>query len=251
MASRQSSPEDRPAGLCDVHHHLLFGLDDGPATLEAMEAMIDLAVLDGTGTLLATPHALPGEQPFPLARCRETLALARDYCRRKQYALRILEGAEVLYSPAAADEVCRGSIPTLNGTAFVLVEWPCSSTAAEIADGLRCLNNQGLIPVLAHAERLVSFRRHPGELIDLRERLDMRIQLNAHAIIHPDILRSAGLVRRLMKAGAVDYIASDAHNLSDRKTCLTGAFTHIAKAYGVPCAQRLLRDNQRELTDGD
>ncbi|MGN1020628.1 MAG: CpsB/CapC family capsule biosynthesis tyrosine phosphatase [Aristaeellaceae bacterium] len=252
MASRQSIPEAGGAGLPprlrDIHHHLLYGLDDGPADAQTMEAMIDLAVRDGAEAVIATTHASPGVEAFALAKYRERLEEARAYCRRRQYTLRILEGAEVLYSPSAADELLRGRIPTLNGTAYVLVEWPCDAAADGIAQGLRCLNNEGLIPVLAHAERLTAYWRRPGELIRLREQLDIRVQLNAHALLRPDILRGAGLVRHLMKAGAVDYVASDAHNVAERRTRLSEACERIARDWGVRRAEELLRDNQRGLT---
>ena len=40
----------------DLHFHLLPGLDDGPASLSDSLELAHAAVVDGTGTVVATPH---------------------------------------------------------------------------------------------------------------------------------------------------------------------------------------------------
>ena len=41
----------------DIHTHILPGLDDGPFTLEDSIAMAHATALDGTNTIVATPHS--------------------------------------------------------------------------------------------------------------------------------------------------------------------------------------------------
>ena len=40
----------------DLHFHLLPGVDDGPADMEASLELARAAVADGTGTIVVTPH---------------------------------------------------------------------------------------------------------------------------------------------------------------------------------------------------
>ena len=42
----------------DIHCHLLPQLDDGPSALHEAVAMAEMAVADGIGTIIATPHQL-------------------------------------------------------------------------------------------------------------------------------------------------------------------------------------------------
>ena len=48
----------------DIHSHFVYGMDDGAQTVQDMEAMLDAAVADGVGCLIATPHMTPGVHPF-------------------------------------------------------------------------------------------------------------------------------------------------------------------------------------------
>src|SRR5919198_3671269 len=44
------------AGRAEIHFHLLPGVDDGPADLDESAQLACLACLEGTVTVVATPH---------------------------------------------------------------------------------------------------------------------------------------------------------------------------------------------------
>ena len=46
-----------PTGLIDVHSHVLWGLDDGSASIEDSLAMLRSASEHGTAVIVATPHS--------------------------------------------------------------------------------------------------------------------------------------------------------------------------------------------------
>ena len=46
--------------MIDLHNHILYGRDDGAKTLEESVKMCEISYQDGTRTIVATPHILPG-----------------------------------------------------------------------------------------------------------------------------------------------------------------------------------------------
>ena len=47
--------------MIDIHCHLLYGIDDGPRSLEDSLAMAELAVAEGITHMLVTPHHKNGK----------------------------------------------------------------------------------------------------------------------------------------------------------------------------------------------
>lgn len=64
-------------GFVDIHHHLIYGLDDGPAAFQQMTGMLHAAHEDGIAAIIATPHAAPGVRPFDAALTERHLGEAR------------------------------------------------------------------------------------------------------------------------------------------------------------------------------
>ena len=49
----------------DIHHHLIYGVDDGAQTWEDTQKMILRAVDESITDIVCTSHATPGITPFP------------------------------------------------------------------------------------------------------------------------------------------------------------------------------------------
>ena len=73
----KKSPTD---GFVDIHHHLIYGLDDGAQTWEQTQQMLTQAGENGLRRSIATPHAEPGMRPFPMRELMERIRQAREWC---------------------------------------------------------------------------------------------------------------------------------------------------------------------------
>ena len=83
-----------PHGFADIHQHVLWGLDDGPATRKQMHALLRQNVENGVRLVYATAHAAPGLRRFNAELYRERLKEANAYCRKRDWPLRILHYQE-------------------------------------------------------------------------------------------------------------------------------------------------------------
>lgn len=231
----------------DMHHHLLYGMDDGPVKIGQSKRMIDLAYEEDVRTIIATPHVLPGKREFKREQYEAQLEELNGYCQRKGYKMRILPGAELLYTDATVRLLREKKVPTMNGTRFVLVEWSHSVEYDVFVRAIRDLSNAGLVPIVAHIERYRNLWSKADALRELREGFPMRIQIDCGAIVKKHSFFQQHFVKKLLKEGLVDYVASDAHNTSDRSVCLLDAFDVLASKYGTDYARQLTQVNPQEL----
>lgn len=235
----------------DIHHHLLFGMDDGAKDEQEMQRMADAAHRQGVEYIFATPHAYPGSRPFDKEKYNERLKAVNEYCRLMGYRLKILCGAEMRYSQAAVRALDSGEIPTLNNSEFVLVEWSCMVDVDQFYRAVREISNAGYIVVVAHIERYRNLRGKLSLLEEMKSMFDMRIQVDCEAFLEQGgfwLFWEKRFAHRLMKAHLVDYVASDAHDTEQRRLQMDEVYDKLCR-YGEEYARQLLYENQTEIIE--
>ena len=227
-------------GLTDLHQHVLYGVDDGPKTPEKMHAMIAEDVREGIGLVCATAHANALLRPGGLARYMQRLAEANAYCESEGLTLRFVQGCEIRYFDSAPDLLLSGALPTLGNSRYVLIEFGHDITAEQIGKAADSLYGAGFFPILAHVERYGCLVRRPKRAIRLKEKYGLCYQINCESITDPHGFLERHFVRRMLKAEAVDAIATDAHDPAARPVRMRKAYQAVAAAYGKPYAKRLV-----------
>lgn len=233
----------------DIHHHLLYGMDDGPRGIEEMEAMIDAAYSDGIRMIIATPHASPGIHPFDMDFYAKKLAQANDICSRKGYELSVCGGSEIMYRSATIRLLQNNQIPSLAETRFVLTEWPQHVSMTEVTEAIRNLSNAGYIPIMAHVERLRCLRGRLDILRQMKNSFDVRIQVNTESILSGTSMFSRNVVSHLLQSRLVDYVATDAHDVQGRQVQMKAAYLRLRSSYGKDYADDLTYTKPMEIIE--
>lgn len=222
----------------DIHHHLLYNVDDGPKTQKDMAQMLRRAAAEGVGRIIATPHVTPGVVPCPVDQYRALVQEANQLCQEMNLDLRVELGAELLYTPQIARFIAEGRVPTLAGSDRVLVEFSPDVRYETLLATVEQILGIGYLPVLAHMERYrclsSSFRRTRR----LHQRYDVFFQVNSRSVLEKGFFKGR-FVHRLLREGLVDAIASDAHNTSSRPVRMKAAWQAICKQCGPEYAHRL------------
>lgn len=210
--------------LTDIHQHLLWGIDDGADSREIMYSMLREAQRQGIKTIVATSHARPGLQPFDMGLYTERLTEAQCFCKTEDLGICVLPGAEIAWTHQTPLALRQGRIPTMGGTDYVLLELWRNISWQAAQDAVKQLTRAGYCPVLAHPERYLAFIRSPKRTLQFRNETGALLQLNADTVLSPRNYWERRFTEYLLKEGAVDAIASDAHDCINRPVNMEAAY---------------------------
>ena len=237
-------------GFVDIHTHILPGVDDGAQDLTQALNLLKRAYSQGTGAMILTPHyrgRYRGNISPKLKKVFEELSTA---AQKECPNLSLYLGCEVGYELDIAEKIASGTVLSLNGTQYVLLEFQQTSFYSRILDGVLEVLNFGYVPIIAHAERYDAFRQHPM-LAEEVTRLGALIQLNADSILGKCGLGIRWYCHKLLKDRLVHFVATDAHDDKLRKPELNRCYQKIRKKYGQEYADALLIRNGRTVLAGE
>ena len=230
----------------DIHHHIIYGLDDGAQTWEQTQQMLEKAWENRIHRIIATPHAEPGLKPFPLRELMERMARAQAWCDEQGMQLEILPGCEILYTPQAVRMLRDGLIPTLAETEYVLVEFVPTAPYSVLLNAAKALTRAGYKPVFAHIERYRCLR-WPGRVWKLKQAYHITMQMNADTICRKHSFFNQLWVNRVIRKGCIDIAATDSHNVTSRPCQMRACYRELKQRFGVETANRLCIENPSKI----
>lgn len=210
--------------------------------------MLLVAQREGISQIIATPHALPGREAFPLSTYYERLQTARDWCVQKGIQIELYSGSEIMYTDDTVRLLRENRIPTMAETQYVLVEFLPDATYDRLCSAARALGGAGYLPIFAHVERYRCLRR-TGHVRELYEEYQVIMQMNARTVLHKQGFLMDRWIRKVIEEGWIDIIASDAHNTKSRRCCMRSAYQALERDYGMEEAQRLCVDNPKMILE--
>ena len=235
--------------MIDIHSHILFGVDDGPATLDDSVKMCDLAAADGCEVMIATPHLRHGR--WPDQRPSHLLATLLELQDRVGGALDIRLGGEVRIDSALLEdlEAPRSStcIP-LADSDYLLLEFSRDGIGPTPDALIHEVLLQGWRPILAHPEFIPTLSNDRGLMNRLAD-MGALFQVTAMSITGDFGRRARKTVTDLIDSGLVHFVASDAHGPTGRPPGLSRARREISRRWGEETARQLTDDNPRAVVE--
>ena len=235
-------------GFRDIHAHFVYGVDDGAQTRDDMYAMIDAAFRDGVTDLCATPHVTPGLKPFDGLSFSRHFDLAQEYCRQQGYPMALHAGAEILYTPAMTRYAEDGVLPTLGNTSFALMEFVPDVSLDEAERAIDLMEHAGYRLILAHIERYRCMFR--GNAYRIKQNHGVLYQVNCSTVIEQRHFLKAKEIRGWLEDELIDYVATDQHNCTYRRSRMREAYRALKEEYGVRYANRLVGLNRKRSGQG-
>lgn len=139
--------------MIDIHSHIIFGVDDGPETIEESLSLIGEAYRQGVRYIVATSHRRKGMFETPEKVIMTNFLQLKAAVAEVYPEIRLCYGAELYYSKDILSKLEKKKVPTLNGSRYILLEFSMNTPWKEIQEAVNEVTLLGLTPVLAHIER--------------------------------------------------------------------------------------------------
>ncbi len=236
--------------IIDLHHHLVYGVDDGAKDLDMSKKMLQKAVENHVNVICCTSHATPGHAAFPWDTYLKHMETLGEWIIHENLPLTLYTGCEILFTEEAPEMARRGEIPTLANRKTVLVEFLPNAQWGQITRAVREFTNCGLQVVCAHVERYRCLHEDMDRLFELHEDYGVICQMNGSTIIRSKGLFGDKFARKALKAGLIDVAASDAHNAESRPCNMKACRDILSKEYGEELARELTEDMPYEILIG-
>lgn len=235
--------------MIDIHSHILPGIDDGAGNLQDSIDMARLAVQEGIHTIIATPHHHNGKYENPKQLILNKVEELNAALQRESIPLQMLPGQEPRIYGEILEDYQQGEILTLNQTGqFLFVELPSNHVPRYTEKLLFDLQMNGLTPIIVHPERNQELIEQPDLLYHLVKKGALT-QVTASSIAGFFGKNIKKFSLQLIEANLTHFVASDAHNVSNRTFKMVEAFDGIEKKYGVDMVY-LFTENAELLVQG-
>lgn len=230
----------------DIHCHLLPGVDDGAADWDESLAMARLAVADGIGTVVATPHQLGNSRQNDGRMIRARTAHLQEFLEQNGVPLRVLPGAEIRVEPDLIEAIRAGELLTLSDRGrYVLLELP-HEIYLPLEGLLADLRRAGLTGILAHVERNQGILAQPAVAESLVA-AGCLLQVTAASLIGAFGRNVQALAEQLIYRRLAHFIATDAHGAASRRPQMRRAYDRVMKLAGYEAAETLCRHHPAAL----
>ncbi|QIZ05654.1 tyrosine protein phosphatase [Priestia megaterium] len=234
--------------MIDVHCHILPGIDDGARDLSESIEMAKKAVEQGIHTIVATPHHLNNRYENPKQTIIDKVRDLNKLLLEEKIDLNVLPGQETRIYGEMVEGYERGGILPIDNTQYVLVEFSSSHVPRYTEKLFYDLRTKGLIPVIVHPERNQEIIERPELLYQLVKKGALS-QVTAASVCGYFGKKINTFSLQLIEANLTHFIASDAHNTSNRTFRMKEAFDIIQEKYGNEMVY-LFKENAELVIEG-
>ncbi len=226
--------------MTDLHSHVLYNIDDGPATLQQSLILINACSATGVKTIACTSHYYSGKVSFDefVDRRDRRIKEISTYLERENIDVRLISSAEVhmsevLLSQKNIDALCYGN------SNYILLEIPSSEVGVTkpVSYIERVMSYYRKSPIVAHIERYKYLFKNSKNLSTLKN-MGCLLQVDAGVIADGSFLQRRRVLS-LIKQGLVDIIASDCHDCQKRRPNLSEAYDIIESKLGKSVVDKL------------
>jgi protein-tyrosine phosphatase len=192
--------------MIDIHSHLLYGLDDGPESIEETFEIIRHLSSFGFTELIPTPHKFHLLfNPTPAQVAVKIQEIKRSIIKRFSFEY-------FCNIPQIKDAGDHYEISlTSDDKKVILIEFPAMVRKESVESKISALNQIGFVPIIAHIER---YGKSDQFWLELKNRYRIYLQGGLKAFAKPFYDNSRKQLIRMINSGLIENLATDIHSAS-------------------------------------
>jgi protein-tyrosine phosphatase len=215
-------------GLCDIHNHLLPGIDDGSKSVAMSSLMLEGFLALGFESVIPTPHVYQELYPNTPQTVKKAFGELSQHCLNDQTVSIPSYAAEYMVDEVFMKKLETGVPSLLLKEKYILLEINFFGATTILESACFQLQQKNMFPILAHPERY-HLIKDIAAYTNLKNK-GFYFQLNALSLLGhygPDVKQKA---EKLLQAGLYDFVATDAHHPQHLKTLKT---LSLSKKQGI------------------
>ncbi|WP_029032993.1 tyrosine-protein phosphatase [Salinimicrobium terrae] len=205
--------KDQLEDFIDIHNHILPGIDDGAANLQASIELIEGFNRLGINKFIATPHIMNDYYPNSPESIGNALRILREELNvQRKKNIQIKAAAEYMMDQAFLELMMKEDLLTLTDNK-VLVEMSYFQAPINLNEILFQLQTRRYLPVLAHPERYAFFHSKSLNKYKALKNRGCSFQLNILSLVGHYGKNIQEIALRLLEEEMIDFLGTDTHQM--------------------------------------
>lgn len=234
--------------MIDFHTHIIPNIDDGSRNIEETFNLIQEAKEAGFEGIVLTSHYIENYYETDVPERDMWVKAISDNLKSKGIDTTLYLGNEIYMTDNMMNLLINGKASTINNSSYVLFEMPLNAEPMNLYDVIYSLQENKLIPVLAHPERYSFIQKEPELVFDLIQK-GVLMQANYGSILGKYGEKAEIIVRKFLENNMIHFLGSDVHRQNSIYKRIPQALKEIKDIVGDTKLQELTTINPRLALD--
>ena len=230
--------------MIDFHTHILPNIDDGSRSIDETFNLIKEAKEVGFEGIVLTSHYIENYYETDVPERDVWVKAITENLQAKGIETNLYLANEIYISDNMMRLLEEGKASTINNSCYVLFELPLNSEPLNLYDVIYSLQENKLIPILAHPERYSYVQKEPELVYDLIDK-GCLMQANYGSIIGQYGVKAEFIVRRFLENNMIHFLGSDVHRQNSIYPKIPFALEKIREIVGEQKLEELTTINPK------